>query len=70
MFILLSNYGSSINGKLCYWWRLSSAATPAIIPSGTTYEIGGSTTVTLTCESTSDTGGSGTYEWKKDGNVE
>ena len=46
---------------------LFSVTTPAITASATTYEIGGSTTVTLTCISTS---GSGTYEWKKDGAVE
>ena len=69
--VFLSTWvGTLLNGKLWFWRRLSSAATPVITASANTYEIGGSTTVTLTCASTSDTGGSGTYEWKKDGNVE
>ena len=36
--------------------------------SATTYEILG-TSVTLTCESTSDSTGSGTYQWNLDGQI-
>ena len=46
---------------LCY----TSVATPTISASNgvTSYEISG-TSVTLTCESTSDSTGSGTYVWE------
>ena len=47
-----------------------SVATPVISASNsaTDYEISG-TSVTLTCESTSDPSGSGKYLWKLDGNI-
>ena len=48
----------------CY----TSVATPTISASNgvISYEISG-TSVTLTCESTSDSTGSGTYVWELDG---
>ena len=45
----------------------SLVATPTISASnGSTKYIISGDTVTLTCSSTSDSGGTGTYEWKKD----
>ena len=48
----------------------SSVATPTIVYNANTYEISSGPAVALTCTSTSDSGGSGTYEWKKDDVVE
>ena len=48
----------------------SSVATPTVTYNAATYEIGSGTAVILTCTSASDSGGSGTYEWKKDDVVE
>ena len=47
----------------------SSVATPTITASTDSYETDGSTAVTLTCTSTSDVDGKGTYKWKLGGKI-
>ena len=66
------SYANLISKISCKSLRLINdhitVATPAISASNsaTSYEISG-TSVTLTCSSTSDPSGSGTYEWKLGG---